>query len=64
MVELVDHTYDGRRVARRTQLTTRLSTAMLKLTFIWCGFVLDLVPAIVQQLTRFFLPRDAMHPRY
>jgi len=28
-VEFVDHTYDGRRVARRTQLTTRPSTAML-----------------------------------
>ena len=49
-VELVVHTYDGRRVARHTQLTTRPSTA----TSISCAFAVDLVPTIVQQLTRFW----------
>jgi len=55
-VELVDHTYDGRRVARRTQLTARRRPQCSNcITLIWCGFVVDLVPTVVQQLTRFCL---------
>ena len=55
-VELVDHTYDGRRVARRTQLTTRRRPQCSNcITLIWCVFVVDLVPTVVQQLTRFCL---------
>jgi len=48
-VELVDHTYDARRVARRTH------TSVDCITSISYGFVVDLVPTIVQQLTRFCL---------
>jgi len=51
-MELVDHTYDGRRVATCTQLTTRPLTSNC-ITSISYGFVVDLVPTIVQQLTRF-----------
>ena len=48
-VELVDHTYDGRRVARRTHTSVDRSTS------ISYGFVVHLVPTLVQQLTRFCL---------
>ena len=56
-VELVDHAYDGRRVARRTH--TSVDRNALKaskcFTSISYGFVVDLVPTMVQQLTRFCL---------
>ena len=53
-VELVDHTYDGRCVARRTHTSVDRNalTALLRFRV---GLVVDLVPAIVQQLTRFCL---------
>ena len=54
-VELVDHTYDGRRVARHTHTHVRRTQCSNCITSISYGFVVDLVPTMVQQLTRFCL---------